>query len=518
MSINNSQLVFFFRKYRVLFLLIAVKMILQYLIVNPVYELHRDEFLHLDQANHLALGFISLPPFTSLISKIIFLLGGDLFWIRFFPAMFGSLTIVFAWLIVEEMGGSMLARVLVAFGLIFSVLARLNILFQPNSFDILVWTAIFYFLVRFIKTPDNKWLLFLSVVAVAGVYNKYNVAFLFIGLFTGLIVTEQRKIFLNKNFWKVITLSLILVLPNLLWQVNNDFPVVDHMKVLKENQLDNNTASGFLINQMLFFFGSLPLIICALAALFFYKPFKPYMFVGVSFLTIIVLFVFLKAKDYYAIGLYPVLIAFGAVWLDKYVRDRLKLSVFGILLIANIGIFLMTAKVIFPILTPSEIRKNSESFEKFGMLRWEDGKKHALPQDFADMSGWREMAGKALLAYKMIPLEERDKTLIFCDNYGQVGALNYYNRGEMPEAYSFNTDYIYWLPHFSYIQNLVLVGDKPDEKIVRLFREWKLTGIVEDEFSREKGTEIWLFTGADTTFTSIFYNEADERKKNHDIF
>lgn len=518
MNIFNSQFMYFFRKYWILLLLIALKMILQYVIVSPVYELHRDEFLHLDQANHLALGFISLPPFTSLISKLIFLLGGDLFWIRFFPALFGSLTIVFTWLIVEEMGGSMLSNVLVAFGLIFSALARLNILFQPNSFDILAWTAIYYFLIKFVKTTDNKWLLFLSLVAVTAIYNKYNVAFLFIGLFAGLIVTTQRKILINKNFWKVIILSLILIIPNLLWQVNNEFPVFNHMKVLKENQLDNNTASGFLINQMLFFFGSLPLIFCALAALFLYKPFKPYMFIGVSFLAIIILFVFLRAKDYYAIGLYPVLIAFGAVWLDKIVRSRLKLMVVGFLIVANLGLFFKTAKLIFPILTPSEIRQNSEPFEKFGMLRWEDGKNHALPQDFADMLGWREMAEKALLAYKMIPNDELDQTLIYCDNYGQAGALNYYNRASMPAAYSFNTDYIYWLPHISYIKNVLLVGDKPDEKIVKLFRQCKQTGIVDNAFARENGTGIWLFTGADTTFTRIFYDEANERKRTHDIF
>jgi len=55
----------FFKNYWILFLLVAVKMVLQMLVVNPVYELHRDEFLHLDQANHLAAGYISVPPLTS---------------------------------------------------------------------------------------------------------------------------------------------------------------------------------------------------------------------------------------------------------------------------------------------------------------------------------------------------------------------------------------------------------------------------------------------------------------------
>ncbi|MBK7133816.1 MAG: glycosyltransferase family 39 protein [Bacteroidales bacterium] len=493
-------------------------MILQFVIVNPVYELHRDEFLHLDQANHLAFGFISLPPLTSLISKIIFLFGGDVFWIRFFPALFGSFTIVFAWLIAEESGGSLTSKIVVSAGLIFSALARLNILFQPNSFDIMIWTAIFWILIKYFKTPENKWLYLLSVVAAVGFYNKYNVVFLFAGLFIGLIATPGRKIFKNIAFWKAVALALLLILPNLIWQIKNGFPVVEHMKVLKADQLVNNTASGFLLSQLLFFFGSLPVIICALAALIFYKSFKPYRFIGIAFIVTISLFVILKAKDYYAIGLYPVLIAVGAVFIEKILKEKLKLIVSGFLIVANLGIFFMTAKVMFPLLSPEEILKNGETFEKYGLLRWEDGKNHTLPQDFSDMLGWREMAEKALLTYKMIPQDELDKTLIMCDNYGQVGALNYYNRGKMPEAYSFSTDYIYWLPHLNNIQNILLVGEKPEDEIVKLFSEWKLAGIVENEFAREKGTGIYLFRGAVPAFTVLFYKEADERKKNHDIF
>jgi len=70
----NTILKQFIRQYWILLLIILLKMVLQYLVVNPVYELHRDEFLHLDQANHLAFGFISVPPMTSLISGVVYLL------------------------------------------------------------------------------------------------------------------------------------------------------------------------------------------------------------------------------------------------------------------------------------------------------------------------------------------------------------------------------------------------------------------------------------------------------------
>ena len=195
-----------------------------------------------------------------------------------------------------------------------------------------------------------------------------------------------------------------------------------------------------------------------------------------------------------------------------------KLIVFPLLIILNLGIFFMTLKIVYPVLTPVEIRQDSAAFEKFGMLRWEDGKNHSLPQDFADMLGWREMAEKSLSAYKMIPVNELENTLIICDNYGQAGALNYYNRRKMPEAYSFNTDYIYWLPHLKKIQNLLYVGKGLSKQVTGMFKEFKSTGVVENEYAREKNTGIYLLTGATDAFTELFYKRVEDRKKKLDIF
>jgi len=490
--------------YWILIAFVVLKMVLQYSLVNPIYELHRDEFLHLNQANHLAFGFISVPPLTSLFSKLIYFLGGGLFWVRFFPALFGSITIVFAWLIVEEIGGTLISRILVSCALVFSVLIRINILFQPNSFDILAWTIMFFLLIRYINTNHSKWLYWLSIIVALGLYNKYNLIFILIGLLVGILLTSQRKLLSNSTFYKALLLAFILILPNLIWQILHDFPVIQHMKVLKLNQLNNNSSGAFLKSQILFFFGSLPLSIAALWAFVFYKPFKPYRLIGICFVFTIALFSFLKAKDYYAMGLYPALFAFGSVIIEKTLSGRLKPIIISLLILFNGAIFLLTTKMVYPVLTPDEIVQNGAAFEKMGLLRWEDGKNHALPQDFADMIGWREMANKALIAYKLIPANELENTLVFCDNYGQTGALNYYNRGKMPEAYSFNTDYIYWIPQIKKITNILLVGNSPSQDIVDTFSDCKLVGVVENEFAREKNTGIYLLTGGNNMVTEMF--------------
>lgn len=519
MKIKTAEVIIpFLRQYWILLLLVLVKFILQFILVNPIYELHRDEFLHLDQAGHLSWGYISVPPLTALFSKIIFLLGGSEFWIRFFPALFGAGTIIFTWLIIESIGGRMFSKIVVCLGLLFSVFVRLNILFQPNSFDYLVWTIIFYLIIKYILSEKSRLLWYLSAAIAIGLYNKYTIVFLIFGLACGLLLTRQRRLFLKPAVWIAGLLAIVLMLPNILWQYNHNFPVIDHMRVLKENQLDNNSPAGFIFGQIRIFNGSLPLILVGLFTLLTYKPFRPFRFVSYTFITIMLVFTFLKAKDYYSLGLFPVMLAFGGVYLEGALKGRLRTAIMFSVVLFNLVIFAFAYQFVMPVLSPAQIIEKKELFEKMGMLRWEDGKNHHLPQDFADMTGWKEMADKALAAYKTIPADELQSTLVFCDNYGQTGALNYYNRGKMKEAYSFNTDYIFWLPRMDHIKNFILVGDKPDYEIERLFREYELSGIVENVYSRERNTGIYIFRESDPSFTATFYRIAEERKHNLDIF
>ncbi|MGD9557597.1 MAG: glycosyltransferase family 39 protein [Mangrovibacterium sp.] len=511
-----KQLIRFVSQYWILLLLVAIKICLQFICVNPAYDLHRDEFLHLDQAFHPAPGYISVPPFSSWTSVLIYLFGGGLFWVRLVPALFGALTIVLSWLIVEELGGRLHAKLLATTFLIFSVYARINVLFQPNSFDILSWTAMFYALIRYVRTHDLRWLLILALATALGLYNKYTVVFLITGLAAGLMLTRQRIILREKVFWLAIAFCLLLFMPNIIWQITHQWPVVNHMKALNDTQLVNITYSGFLLDQLKFgVIGVLTL--ASFWALLFYEPFRPYRFIGWTFLVVIVLFTLSRAKSYYALGLYPVLFSLGSLYLETVLKKS-KAVVVPALITVNILLFFVVGRYVMPFQGPRQIIADRESYQKLGLLRWEDGRDHSLPQDFADMRGWREMADKALIGWQMIPENERKKTLVFCDNYGQAGALNYYNRKKMPEAYSFNTDYIYWLPRLDPISNVLLVGDQPGQDILDMFREIRIVGTVSDEFAREKGTVVFLLFGAKPGFTQLFYNMAEKQKAEFAIF
>lgn len=512
------QIKWIIQNYWLLLVFLIGKMALQLMVVNPVYELHRDEFLYLDQAKHLAAGYISVPPLTAWVSYLVFALGGGEFWVRFFPALFGALTILLAWLMVEELGGKIYSKVLVSCALLFSVFVRLNILYQPNAFDILAWTAVFYFLIKTIRTQRPFWLYCLVLAFVLGIYNKYTIVFLLAALLISLLLTPERKILFSKRFLLGIVLGGLLLLPNVLWQISNDFPVLHHMAALKKTQLDYTSTSGFLMDQLTFTSGSLAVIIAAFWALIIYKPFKAYRVVGITYVAVMLIFIALKAKSYYAFSVYPVLLVFGGVYLEAVVVKAWKKVIFGLLIVANLLVFIAIFNLVFPVWAPAKIMANKQKFEALGLLKWNDGKNHHLPQDFADMLGWKEMAQKALEAYRMIPENERQQTLIFCDNYGQAGAINYYNRGKMPEAYSFNTDYIYWIPRMKEIKNVLMVGEKPEEEVSALFSSVQLIGKVENEFAIEKNTPVYLMTGAHPDITALFYQEMDQRLAAFDIF
>lgn len=513
-----SKIKSIFLNYWLLIVFIAFKMIIQFVVVNPAYELHRDEFLYLDQAKHLSTGYISVPPLSSWISSIIFFLGGSIFWIRFFPALFGAITLVFAWLTIEEIGGRIYSKILVSCALLFSVFVRLNILYQPNAFDILAWTSIFYFLIRYLRSEENKWLFCLMLAFVLGFYNKYNIVFLLLGLLFSLVITKNRKIFVNKYFYISLLLGLVLILPNLLWQVSNRFPVIHHMMALKRTQLDYTSTSGFLIDQLMFMNGSLLVIVGSLIGLFFHSKFENYRIIGINYLFVILTYTFLKAKSYYALGLYPELLVFGGVYLESILSKFWKKYIIGLLILVNFITFLFIYDLILPVKNPADILANKDKYEKLGLLKWNDGKNHKLPQDFADMQGWKEMADKALIAYKMIPSEEKGQTLIFCDNFGQAGALNYYNRYKTPEAYSANTDYIFWIPRTKVFKNVLLIGKKPDDNILSMFKSYVLVGLVENDFAIEKNTGIYLLVGANEDFTTYFYQTMDKRIADFNIF
>lgn len=500
----------------ILLLFIALKFVLQYALVNPEFELHRDEFLHLDQAKHLAFGYLSVPPFTSWISYLILLLGNGVFWVKFFPALFGALTLLIVWKTTESLGGGLFAKVLAVTGFLFSAFLRINMLYQPNSADAFFWTLLLFTFVRWFQTNHAKWLWFAAIAFGLGMLNKYNIAFLAIGLIAALAVTPQRKIFTEKKLYLAALLAFLILLPNIVWQWQNGFPVIHHMSELSETQLDNVNRMDFVKEQILFFIGSIFVIVGGLLALGLIRAFQPFRFVFWTFAFTIALFIFLKAKGYYAIGLYPILLAFGGLYWEVKLMKGAKRWLRLVMILIPVAMLIPIINIAFPVQTPKEIAANSDELKKLGLLRWEDGKDHALPQDFADMIEWKNMALLVDKAYASIPNASKN-TLVLCDNYGQTGAINYYTRFESLQAVSFNADYLFWIPADKKFLNVIAVKELDDDDPSRseetpLFESIELVGQIENPLAREYGTKVFVYRMARADISQRINKEADARK------
>jgi hypothetical protein len=492
---------------------VLIKILLQYLLIDPGYDLHRDEYLHLDQAHHLAWGYISVPPVTSWFSYLIYLLGNTEFWVKFFPALLGSLTIVLVWKTIETLGGNLFALSLAAIGLIFSALVRLNLLFQPNSFDILAWTFVLFSLVKYIQTGRYNWLYWMGVGFGLGFLNKYNIAFLAIGLLPGLLLTTERKLFKNPHFYGGLGLATLIALPNLIWQWVNDFPVIWHMRMLRRYQLVNIDRMDFLAEQPLFFIGSIFILVSALISFFTYPPFKKYTFLFFTLIFTLAVFTYFQAKAYYAIGIYPIYFAFGSIYLSQLLSNGWKRYLKPIALIVPIGMFAIMIPLLFPIKPPEKLKEIYERHPELELTRWEDGKTHDIPQDFADMLGWNELAEKVDIAYAKAPADEY--TVIICDNYGQAGAINFYTKTKGLQAVTMNADYVNWIDLSREINNVILVREASDgvsEREISFFEKSEAIGTITDPNAREFGTIIHLLMGAKTDINAILASEIEEQR------
>lgn len=502
------------KKSAILIGFIILKFILQYILISPEYELQRDEYLHLDQANHLAWGYLSVPPFTSWISFIIMVLGNSVFWIKFFPALFGALTILMVWKTIEALNGNLFALILGATCVLFSVLLRLNTLYQPNSLDVLCWTTLYFCLIRHISSGKQKWLYTAALVFGLGFLNKYNITFLLLGFLPAMLISRQRNLLTQKALYSGMLLGLLLILPNLLWQYNNNFPVIHHLKELAGTQLVNVSRWGFLRSQLFFFTGSLFVIISGLYALIFYRPFREYRLFFWAMIFTLAIFTYFRSKDYYAIGLYPVYIAFGSVFLSDILATGWRRYLKPLAVMVPVLFFIPMYQIAFPNKSPAYIIKNEQQYKKWGMLRWEDGKDHPLPQDYADMLGWKELAHKVDSIYA--GLSAPDKTLVLCDNYGQAGAINFYTKKGVKAA-SFSADYVNWFNLDKPYTHLIRVKNHKErdaelKETGPYFQASLMADSITNRYAREYGTIIFVFTNAKIDINKRIRDEIAEVK------
>ena len=140
----------------ILFFVVA-KLLVHFLTFNN-FELHRDAYLYYAQSEHLAWGFIAVPPTIAVIGKTATLLfGNTVFALRFFPAIIGAINILIIGLAVKNLGGKTIAIILACFSYLLSpAYLHTNALFQPVAFNHFYWLLSSYLILVMIKQNNPK--------------------------------------------------------------------------------------------------------------------------------------------------------------------------------------------------------------------------------------------------------------------------------------------------------------------------------------------------------------------------
>jgi 4-amino-4-deoxy-L-arabinose transferase-like glycosyltransferase len=493
---------------RFLYVLAFIKLILPFLLQSSLYEPHRDEFLYLAEGRHMEWGFMEVPPLLSVFAWLTNIFGVEMFWMKLWPSLFGSFTYVIVGKIILSLGGRSFALFLAFLPFIFGVYLRLFYLFQPNFLEVFFWTVLAFSIIRYIQTEKNKWLYVFGISAGLGMMSKYSVAFFIVSIAAGLLCTPQRKTLFNKYFWFASIIGLLIFLPNIFWQFQNHLPVVFHMRELQQTQLQYIDTPSFLIDQVLM---NLPCVFVWMVG-FWFTAFtqkgRPYRFAAWTYFFVIILLIVLHGKNYYSIGVYPMLLAFGSFHLEQFTLHRKYLRYVLVLIIFILGLPLVPAAL--PVASPKKLDRyyNAMKFSNTVLLKWEDLQYHPLPQDFSDMLGWEEMTQKVARAYNLLNNIEKQHTILFCDNYGQAGAVNFYaKKYHIPYAYSDNASFLYWLPDSMHIDNIILVTDDQQEMQHDFIKDFSYAGVndsVTNVYARERGSLIITLKGANEAFNQMF--------------
>lgn len=489
----------------VLLSLVAVKFLAQLLFLHR-FGIHRDELLYIALGEHPAFGFWSNPPLIGWISGLVqTLLGESVAAIRLVPLLMGCALLLLTGLIARELGGGRWAQGLAALAVLVSpAYLRTSAMFMPVIIDILTWTLLTYYLLRYLNTEHYRYLLYFGITFGLGMLNKYSVGFLLIAMLPVLIFSSYRHLLWDRRTGWAALIALLIMLPNLLWQYAYGFPVVHHLEELSRNQLSNVSPLNFMLDQLLIHAPALPIWIMGLVWLWQQRG-RPFHLLFWLFVSVIAVFLVFSGKSYYTLGIYPLMMAAGGLWWEQLSRALLpKLIPVGFALIL-IGLLLPLS---MPVLSlPKTVDYCQRQIERGldGPMRWESGRVHPLPQDYADMLGWEEIVRLVVTAYEAAPDPER--VMIYAENYGQAGAIDHFAPpGKLPPVVSFADTYRLWAPATTQAHTLIYVNDELGEDVRDLFTDIRHIGEVSTPYAREQGTGVYLCQNPRSSFGD-FWNE-----------
>lgn len=456
-------------------ILLALARLLLHSVTNFQYGFHRDELAVLDDARYLTWGYVAYPPVTPLIARFALeLFGTSLVGFRIFSALAQSVAMVLTGLMARELGGNRRAQVLASLAAAIAPIALImGALLQYVSFEYLWWVLIAFFMIRLLKSDDPRWWLGIGAAIGLGMMTKYTTLFFVVGIVVGVLLTPLRSHLRSRWLWGGVVISLLIFLPNLVWQVQHNFISLEFLKSIHARDVRIGRTDGFLILQFLVSASvfTVPLWMAGLYFYFFKDEGRRYRTLGWMYVVPLVLLMLARGRFYYLAPAYPMLFAAGAIvwerWLSRVsgYRARLgwRLTWAGLLLGAILGIAFMLP--VAPV--------NSRLWHLVA-------KGH---DNFTEQIGWPELVETVAAIYHAQPAEEQPRVGILAGNYGEAGAINLYGPAYgLPKAISGTNSY--WWRGFGdpATETLIVLGFQR-ESAERYFKSCEVAGEITNRFN-----------------------------------
>lgn len=421
----------FLYKNRLLLSLSALNFLLIYASTfNSLYGYFIDELYYIACANRPAFGYVDHPPFAPFVlTAFTFLFGNSVYAIRILPALAVSASVFLTGKLAEQIGGKSYAGLLAALALLCNpVSLAFGGFFSMNSFEPLFTIIMLLLVIRIIKTGNTKEWLFTGIVMGLGIMNKHTFAIGIFFLIISLFVTGHYRLIFNRWFFGACFIALIIVLPNLFWQVYNGYPSLEFYRNISTRKNIYTPPVPFIINQIVNMSPAAVFVwaagvVFALSA----KKLKPFRFLPVFFVSVF-LFMLISgtSRADRTLFAYPAVLACGAVFYEDFL-NRFKVRSLKLILPA---LLLLFGIISLPLILPYfEYQKAADFVKMTGMnTEIEKGKKPPLPQLLADRIGWREKAEFLYKEYDALPEAEKKETIVVTDNYGKAGALELWGK------------------------------------------------------------------------------------------
>ena len=120
-----------------------------------------------------------------------------------------------------------------------------------------------------------------------------------------------------------------------------------------------------------------------------------------------------------------------------------------------------------------------------------------LPQYYADMFGWREMAEKVAAIYWSLSVQDRARAVFFGNNYGEAAAIDVFGRRlGLPPAISGHNNYYIWGPRGHDGSVIIIVGGDT-EHYADLFSSFEIAGRIATPYAMPYETDkpIYVLRG-----------------------